>query len=317
MLKKLCCCLIGWVFCLLPGLAEDAFPALFPVESNGKWGYCDNAGNMVIAPQWDDASEFYNGVAMVCTTYVYGKHNYTCGLIDPNGEYLLQPIYSIYDEQDIFSITQRDAQGNYLSGYWDKATRFYLSPQYEHVCDSFPYYSQRPNGLFIAAKSAETGKWGFLYRSTGEIALPFIYDDVLFTFSNGYAMVVIENEFMDDWLVIDEQGDALQFGDGISPAWGPTTNGIVIIEKTAETEDEMKNSLWGCVYGLANTKEEIVLTPCYGLIEWLNDEQYAFCTADERWGLMNEKGAVIIPALYETQQELIYRNNLAIPGAAE
>jgi len=317
MFKKLCCCLIAWIACFLPALAEEHSANLFPTEKDGKWGYCDETGNVVVTPQWDQASKFYHGIAAVCTSYEYGKHNYTSGLINLRGEFVLEPIYLIDDEADIFSISQKNNQGNYLSGYFDKESGFYLAPQYAHVRDNFPVYTHRPNSWLIAARSAETGKWGFLRRTTGEIILPFIYDDVLFTFSNGYALVVQEAYPMDAWMVIDEKGRALQFGEGISAAWGPAANGIVIIEKNAESEKELENTLWGTVYGLANTKEEIVLSPCYGLIEWLSDTQYAFCTADELWGVINEKGEVIIPAQYQSQQDLIDQYNLDIPGIAD
>ena len=39
--------------------------ALFPVEQNGKWGYIDKTGRMVIEPQFDRTWDFSEGLGCV------------------------------------------------------------------------------------------------------------------------------------------------------------------------------------------------------------------------------------------------------------
>lgn len=305
MLRKLCCIIVCMHYLFLSCLAEENRFDAYPIEIDGKWGYCDAAGDLIISAQWAEAGEFCNGVARVSLEEDLGQFHFACGLIDQNGAYILPPQYNIIEEQDIFHISQQDEQGNALCGYWDKASGFYLPPQYAGVRDNFPYYSMRPHDQFIAARSPETGKWGFLHRSTGEIVLPFEYDDILFTFSDGFALVVQEEEMMDVWQVIDQKGQPVEYGEGIMPVWGPTANGIVIIAKAAVTEEEKQNALWGDIFGLANSEGKIILSPCCGLIEWIHDQAYAFCTSDSRWGLLNEKGEIIIAPQFRSEEDLM------------
>src|SRR5690606_15331447 len=39
--------------------------ALFPVRQNGRWGYIDATGEIVIAPQFESARRFTDGLALV------------------------------------------------------------------------------------------------------------------------------------------------------------------------------------------------------------------------------------------------------------
>ena len=36
-------------------------PALYIIKENGKYGYIDSTGEIVIEPQYAEAEEFYNG----------------------------------------------------------------------------------------------------------------------------------------------------------------------------------------------------------------------------------------------------------------
>ncbi len=56
-------------------------------SNNGKYGYVDKTGKVVIPFKYDDAEEFHNGTAVV-----YIKDGYT--LIDKSGKILLEKIYS-------------------------------------------------------------------------------------------------------------------------------------------------------------------------------------------------------------------------------
>ena len=60
----LACFLIGWVFLSQFSFGQSS-DELFPVKQKGKWGYFDKTGKIIIKPQFDDAGNFYEGLASV------------------------------------------------------------------------------------------------------------------------------------------------------------------------------------------------------------------------------------------------------------
>src|ERR1043166_4719734 len=62
-------------------------PALFPVKHDGKWGYINSSGSIVIQPAFDAADYFENGL------YAKFQVGYYTGLLDTNGSFVIQPVY--------------------------------------------------------------------------------------------------------------------------------------------------------------------------------------------------------------------------------
>src|SRR5512140_1506705 len=70
-------------------VAEPPAPApdpLFPVVKGGKWGYIDRTGRVVVAPRFDEAARFSEGLAPVRA----GKQ---LGYADPAGKLVLVPAF--------------------------------------------------------------------------------------------------------------------------------------------------------------------------------------------------------------------------------
>ncbi len=61
--------------------------ALFPVEVNGKHGYIDRLGNVVIKPEFDDCFAFSEGYASV-------KKGKAWGFINTNGDMVIEPRFA-------------------------------------------------------------------------------------------------------------------------------------------------------------------------------------------------------------------------------
>jgi len=57
------------------------------VKVNGKWGFINKDGEVVIKPQYEDARSFSNGYAAV-------KKNKTWGFIDANNEIFIDYMFS-------------------------------------------------------------------------------------------------------------------------------------------------------------------------------------------------------------------------------
>lgn len=73
------------------GSWQDAVPfndagTYAAVESDGKWGFVDTKGNVVIEPQYEDARSFSNGFAAV-------KSNGKWGFIDTKGKMCIDPVF--------------------------------------------------------------------------------------------------------------------------------------------------------------------------------------------------------------------------------
>ena len=82
---------IGNLECEDMDYAADA--ELIAFKNNGKWGYADKDGNVVIEPEYDNAKSFSNGLGAVCKD---GKW----GFINKQKE---QAIDYIFDEADYFN----------------------------------------------------------------------------------------------------------------------------------------------------------------------------------------------------------------------
>jgi len=65
--------------------AKDFYEGLAPAKLNGKWGYIDKTGEFVILPRFDNADIFSSGAALV---EVDGQ----LGFIDKNGDYIYEPV---------------------------------------------------------------------------------------------------------------------------------------------------------------------------------------------------------------------------------
>ena len=277
---------------------------LLPIEIDGKWGYADEHGKIMIQPQWKEVGSFSRFVARVSLISNLGsaarEFNYMDGLIDRNGSYILAPNYSIIETDYLYYIAQEE-HGDVLFGYFDKESGFFQSPRYEGILDSFPYRMNYDRDDRIAVK--ENGKWGFIYRETGELALPFIYDDILFTFNNGYALVVqIENSKAEKWMLIDTKGIPLKIEEDCCPVSGITNSGTYIIEKAVK-HDQKKDD-YEVFYGLANIFGKQIIIPCYIYIQWENGTTASFCSKEGLWGLIDENGVILIDAQYTCEYDL-------------
>jgi len=64
------------------------YEGLSNFKINGKWGFVDKKGNIVIEPKFEYASQFTNGLA-------YAEINEKSGFINKNGTFVIEPKFEI------------------------------------------------------------------------------------------------------------------------------------------------------------------------------------------------------------------------------
>lgn len=149
----------------------NASTRLFRILKEGKFGFIDRTGKVVIKPQFDDAEDFSEGLALVVISR-------TKEFIDVAGKVVIVP----RDFEPINGFTNGLARGNitntspYTKGYIDKTGKLVIDTKAMGACE----FSE---GLACV----QAGKWGFIDPS-GRYVIKPQFDEVSY-FREGFATV--------------------------------------------------------------------------------------------------------------------------------
>jgi hypothetical protein len=160
---------------VITGLNADAnFSEGLVRASNGnKHGYMNKKGEVVINYQFDSASDFYNGTAVVKLGKKYG-------VIDKNGKYVINPQFDrIWADKGLYIIKIGEKYG-----WCDEKGKILINPQFKLV-DSFGDNDLAPAQL--------DEQWGYIDRE-GKWAVNPQFDHA-FSFSRGMACVSINEQY--------------------------------------------------------------------------------------------------------------------------
>lgn len=193
--------LILLLFCSLY-CASFAQDNLFPFEENGQSGYIDSSGKVVIAPQFDHAEAFSEGLGAVSVKAKWGyidangnrviraifsraqpfhdgvaivMMDSTFGLINQKGKFILKPVYQHIQFQAVGKI------GAKRNDLWE----FYTTTGKKLTREKYQWIGPFSEGLAMV-QSTETGKYGFI-NEKGNIRIPCNLRMVYSGFHNGYA----------------------------------------------------------------------------------------------------------------------------------
>jgi hypothetical protein len=149
---------------------------------DGKFGYIDKAGKIIIPPRFDDARNFSEGLATVAIGKKYG-------CIDVNGKIVIPPRFDyIYEfKNGLAEITLDRLE----KGKIDKTGKIVTapsSPQPTPLADGKPPQSEG-NSL---TRIEEGGKYGYQDRS-GKIVIPTQFDFAAEIFVEDMAWVEVKN----------------------------------------------------------------------------------------------------------------------------
>ncbi|MBV9957028.1 MAG: WG repeat-containing protein [Acidobacteria bacterium] len=162
---------------------------LFPVRVKGKWGYINNAGKIVIKPQFDDADDFSDGLASVNK----GRNWF---YINSAGKEVLKGTFSGSEWSvggGAFSEGLAPAPFECSWGYINQAGETIVEPQF-YAAGKFS------EGLASATPRNSHGKSGYINHEGQFVIEPQF--DLAEDFSDGLAAVVIDKR----WGFIDRTG---------------------------------------------------------------------------------------------------------------
>jgi hypothetical protein len=208
---------------------------LLPIDINGKWGFIDATGKIIITPQFLAVRGFSDGLAPFVS-----ESNQKYGYINTKGEIVISPQF---DNADPFTngVAQVRLGGNndpqnYIPskiGFIDKSGKIIIPPQFEAV-DNFH------EGLAMARAGK---KWGYI-NLKGEFVIKPQFKFAL-EFSEGLAVVMRGNKigFIDKtgkFVIVPRFDNARQFKEDLAPVKFKKYGNWGYIDKTGKLVLEAK-----------------------------------------------------------------------------
>lgn len=215
--------------------AGDAEAVLYPVRYNGKWGYIDRSGTVVVEPQFDEAYAFSEGLGRFGVDQeTVGKFGFIdatgaiviaprfswasdfceglsmaravaggkCGYIDRTGAWAIEPRFANAGEMhDGLASVQRELDD--LCGYIDKTGTFVIEP----VSREALAFSEN---LAVVAAPQQPGArilYGYIDKTGAWAIQPRFYEAS--RFSEGLALVSYPSQDGEEVGYIDSSGNVV------------------------------------------------------------------------------------------------------------
>lgn len=319
----MCCCLM--LLQLLLFAQNEQTLLLAPVKDNGKWGYVNDNGKMVVLPKFEFANEFTDGFAAV-------KVNNRWGFINGNGKYVIEPQF---DDAYSFSDNLARVKQYGLWGFIDKQGKFIVRPTFDAAGDfneglapvaiDGKYGYINTNGDYIlepqfddaydfsenVALVSLNGQWGYIEISGKFTALPpsedlsnFISEGLAVAKSNGkYGYLNAQGQFV----IAPQFEDARHFSESMAAVaknnkYGYIDkNGNMGINAIFEDADYFAERLAAVrlngQYGYINTTGAFVIVPQFEDAKPFN-EGMAKVRFEGRYGFINNRGEFVVAPEY-------------------
>jgi hypothetical protein len=278
-------------------------------EANGKYGYIDKRGTIVIPARFDSVQSFQDGAAPVLVDSKWG-------IINERGEFIVTPRF---EEISAFSEGLAIAE---LNGKWGAVD----TDGIERINFKFAFLGDFKEGLAKFSNSKKEalgenlGKKGFINKM-GEIVISPSFDSAL-DFSEGLSAVQINGKWgfinRNGNLIIKTQFDwALSFSEGFAPVKAAEKigfidkNGEMIIEPKFQDANNFSEGLAsveiGNKCGYINKKGVLKINAefeeCKNFSEGLaavKVASYQNGAKKYNWGFINKTGKFIVQPLYRT-----------------
>jgi hypothetical protein len=279
----------------------------------GKIGYFDKTAKFAIAPQFDRATSFNEGLAQVCFckggNCLSGGATRQCGYIDSPGKFVITPKLglgtSFQDGVAIFSPNSLDIGFKLIDQKGQEVVSDVLTAVgdyqlYNNFSDKWQFQSD------LLPVRAE-GNWGYIRRTGGYGITP--------RFNRAYS-------FSQDRAVVKIGNDDTNYGSEWRGRWAliDTSGHIVDTRKQNNLEPQLES----IVTGGRQFSEEVILVKAsndrYGYIDqdgqwviepkFLDAEDFSHGLAPirsdlEKWGYIDHAGAVVIPPQFDRAETFI------------
>jgi hypothetical protein len=273
---------------------------LFPFREGGKegkWGYSDRHGEVVVPPRFMQALAFSDGLARVATEK-------GLGYIDARGKVVFtQPDDLRVDWTRPFTegLAAFSVKGKW--GYFDRHGKVVVEPSYDDVRK----FSEGLAAVNLGARSAgfprpwvmRGGKWGFIDK-TGRLVIPLQFGDVdVMGFSDGLALVSIG----DKSAYIDKTGKVV-----LTPEYKSddpkryVTYAGSFSEGLARIDTSGRHSGYSTGYvGFLDKTGKFAIEP---RLDGAGDfsEGLAAVVVGKKWGYMDRRGRIVVRPQFEEAQ---------------
>jgi WG containing repeat len=256
---------------------------LFPISVNGKVGYIDTGGRVVIKPQFDTADwnghfdeeqYFKEGLAVVSEAE-------RGGFIDKMGRFVIEgPYYPRgHFSNGLARVSDHKNYGPYDVGFMDRTGKFVIPPRFSRAED----FSE---GLAVVQIK---DKWGYI-DETGRMLIPARFNEAE-SFKNGFALVNISGVKRG---YINKAGRFMPMPDEVE-AFGRLADGLIAVKVEGK-------------WGFMNTLGQIVIAPQFDpdIGEYGDDIYYrtfavglALVKSKGKWGYINKSGKYVIAARFD------------------
>lgn len=270
-------------------------------------GYTDHSGNWVIAPQFDNAFAFSDGVARIVK-------NGLVAYIDRRGRFLTpEPPANATAPWLWRPDSMRDGQSNnggVVFGYIDRSGKFIIPPVFSRLGD----FSEN-----LAPAQSSNGAFGYI-GPEGNWVIPPVFNEAG-NFSDGLAAVRGSRALLGNSGYIDTQGHIQITLSGEFNAAGSFKNGLaklsnysgrtVLIDKSGNqvlpgtvkayppaAAALQRLSLNGGKWGYADQQDHFVIAPQFEEAGDFSGD-YAAVKIDKQWGFIDRSGRIAIKPAYD------------------
>jgi hypothetical protein len=263
--------MLGWAGIVVCQNPES--DALYPVERDGKWGYINRTGQVVVEFQFDYAWEFSEGIGRISSKAKKG-------FIDKFGRIIVKPEFdNAQDFSEGFAAVQKAKNW----GYVDKTGRMVIEMEYfnyehqneEWAVEELPSFS---DGIVVVLSSNGTD-----FIDTRAKVVTHLKDQIFTRFSEGLGRIEIDGKF--GWM--DKKGQIT-----IVPKFDYAENfseGLAAVRFGNLSWEGKAGDKWGYI----DKTGKIVIEPKYDSASSFS-EGLASVKKDEKAGWIDRTGKEVI-----------------------